>query len=74
MGIFAFGDLQLSAETRPIGKWGRMRRDYLKEFAGCDAQIFTDAEDRVSAALHTFYLCFTCPWLRLTHAYAMIIL
>ena len=24
-------DLKLSEETRPIGKWGRMHRDYLKE-------------------------------------------
>ena len=24
-------DLKLSEETRPIGKWGRMHREYLKE-------------------------------------------
>ena len=24
-------DLKLQEETRPIGKWGRMHRDYLKE-------------------------------------------
>lgn len=24
--------LKLSEETRPIGKWGRMHRDYLKEY------------------------------------------
>ena len=24
-------DLKLKEETRPIGKWGRMHRDYLKE-------------------------------------------
>ena len=25
-------DLKLTEETRPIGKWGRMHRDYLKEY------------------------------------------
>ena len=28
---FFLPDLKLSEETRPIGKWGRMHRDYLKE-------------------------------------------
>ena len=27
-----FPDLKLTEETRPIGKWGRMHRDYLKEY------------------------------------------
>lgn len=30
-GDYFIPDLKLSEETRPIGKWGRMRRDYLKE-------------------------------------------
>lgn len=30
-GDYYIPDLKLPEETRPIGKWGRMRRDYLKE-------------------------------------------
>ena len=30
-GDYFIPDLKLTEETRPIGKWGRMRRDYLKE-------------------------------------------
>lgn len=30
-GDYYIPDLKLSEEKRPIGKWGRMRRDYLKE-------------------------------------------
>lgn len=30
-GDYFIPDLKLSEETRPIGKWGRMYRDYLKE-------------------------------------------
>jgi len=30
-GDYFIPDLKLTQETRPIGKWGRMRRDYLKE-------------------------------------------
>ena len=30
-GDFFIPDLKLPEETRPIGKWGRMHRDYLKE-------------------------------------------
>ena len=30
-GDYFIPDLKLSKETRPIGKWGRMHRDYLKE-------------------------------------------
>ena len=30
-GDFFLPDLKLTEETRPIGKWGRMHRDYLKE-------------------------------------------
>ena len=30
-GDFLLPDLKLPEETRPIGKWGRMHRDYLKE-------------------------------------------
>ena len=30
-GDFFIPDLKLSEEPRPIGKWGRMHRDYLKE-------------------------------------------
>ena len=30
-GDFLLPDLKLPEETRPIGKWGRMYRDYLKE-------------------------------------------
>ena len=30
-GDFFLPDLKLPEENRPIGKWGRMHRDYLKE-------------------------------------------
>ena len=30
-GDYFIPDLKLPKETRPIGKWGRMHRDYLKE-------------------------------------------
>ena len=30
-GDYLIPDLKLPKETRPIGKWGRMHRDYLKE-------------------------------------------
>ena len=30
-GEYLIPDLKLTEETRPIGKWGRMHRDYLKE-------------------------------------------
>ena len=30
-GDYFIPDLKLAEETRPIGKWGRMHRDYLKE-------------------------------------------
>ena len=31
-GDYFIPDLKLIEETRPIGKWGRMHRDYLKEY------------------------------------------
>lgn len=31
VGDFYIPDLMLPEETRPIGKWGRMHRDYLRE-------------------------------------------
>ena len=31
MGDYYIPDLTLPEETRPIGKWGRMHREYLKE-------------------------------------------
>lgn len=31
VGDYYIPDLTLSEETRPIGKWGRMHRDYLRE-------------------------------------------
>ena len=31
-GDYYIPDLKLSEEKRPIGKWGRMHRDYLKEY------------------------------------------
>ena len=30
-GDYVIPDLKLPEETRPIGKWGRMHREYLKE-------------------------------------------
>ena len=30
-GDYFIPDLKMPKETRPIGKWGRMHRDYLKE-------------------------------------------
>lgn len=32
VGDYYIPDLELPQETRPIGKWGRMHRDYLKEY------------------------------------------
>ena len=31
MGDYFIPDLELPQESRPIGKWGRMHREYLKE-------------------------------------------
>ena len=31
-GDYLIPNLKLQEETRPIGKWGRMHRDYLKEY------------------------------------------
>ena len=31
-GDYLIPDLKLTEETRPIGKWGRMHRDYIKEY------------------------------------------
>ena len=31
VGDYFVPDLELPQETRPIGKWGRMHRDYLRE-------------------------------------------
>ena len=31
-GDYFIPDLTLPEETRPIGKWGRMHRDYLREY------------------------------------------
>ena len=31
-GDYFIPDLELPEETRPIGKWGRIHRDYLKEY------------------------------------------
>ena len=31
-GDYFIPDLKLPEETRPIGKWGRMHREYLKEY------------------------------------------
>ena len=31
VGDYYIPDLELPQETRPIGKWGRMYREYLKE-------------------------------------------
>ena len=31
VGDYFIPDLELPQETRPIGKWGRMHRDYLRE-------------------------------------------
>ena len=32
VGEYFIPDLELPEETRPIGKWGRMHRDYLREY------------------------------------------
>ena len=32
VGDYYIPDLTLSEETRPIGKWGRMHREYLREY------------------------------------------
>ena len=30
-GVYYIPDIRLPKETRPIGRWGRMHRDYIKE-------------------------------------------
>ena len=32
MGDYFIPDLELPQESRPIGRWGRMHRDYLREY------------------------------------------
>ena len=32
VGDYYIPDLELPRESRPIGKWGRMHRDYLREY------------------------------------------
>ena len=32
VGDYFIPDLELPQESRPIGKWGRMHRDYLREY------------------------------------------
>ena len=32
MGDYFIPDLELPQESRPIGRWGRMRREYLREY------------------------------------------
>ena len=32
VGDYYIPDLQLPEESRPIGRWGRMHRDYLQEY------------------------------------------
>ena len=32
VGDYYIPDLELPQETRPIGKWGRMHREYLREY------------------------------------------
>ena len=32
MGDYFIPDLELPQESRPMGKWGRMHRDYLREY------------------------------------------
>ena len=32
VGEYFIPDLELPEETRPMGKWGRMHRDYLREY------------------------------------------
>ena len=32
VGDYFIPDLELPEETRPVGKWGRMHRDYLREY------------------------------------------
>ena len=46
---------------------------FVKE-AMCHPGLRSGKNKLFLAALHTFYLCFTSPWLRLTVACAMIIL
>lgn len=31
-GEYYLPDIELEPESRPIGRWGRMHRDYLKEY------------------------------------------
>ena len=32
VGDYFIPDLELPQESRPIGRWGRMRREYLREY------------------------------------------
>ena len=35
VGDYYIPDLQLPEESRPIGRWGRMHREYLQEYGAC---------------------------------------
>ena len=35
VGDYYIPDLQLPEESRPIGRWGRMHREYLQEYCFC---------------------------------------
>ena len=48
-GDYYIPDLKLSEEKRPIGKWGRMHRDYLKEHHPIQFNLLA-----LSGSFHTY--------------------
>ena len=48
-GDYDIPDIQISEEIRPIGKWGRMHRDYLKEHHPIQYNLLA-----LSGNLHTY--------------------
>ena len=49
-GDYYIPDLQLPEEPRPIGKWGRMHRDYLKEHHPIQFNLLA-----LSGYFHTYF-------------------
>ncbi len=41
-GDYFIPDIRLPEENRPIGRWGRMHRDYLYRLTECFLGIFID--------------------------------
>ena len=45
-GDYYIPDIRLPKETRPIGRWGRMHRDYIKEHNPSASMIYVLTANR----------------------------